>query len=357
MTEPLVLAVNPGGGSTKLALFRGAALVREEKLRHPELASRPAARTWDELPVRVAAVRAFLAAHGVARGDLAAVAGRGGLLRPLDAGAYAVDAAMLRDLETAPRGQHAANLGAPIARELADEHGCPALVVDPVSVDELEPVAQVTGLPGVVRTSIVHALNMRAVARRHAEAEGLPLSEVRLVVAHLGTGISLSAWRDGRMVDVVSPLDEGPFSGDRAGGLPVTAVVAICFAPGAEEAAVRRRLFGDGGLFAHFGTRDVREVLRRAEAGEAGPALVLDALCYQVAKGVGGLAAALEGQVDAVLLTGGLCHLAPVVAAISRRIGWIAPVKVHPGEDECRALAEGALRVLAGEEPAKAYPG
>jgi butyrate kinase len=159
------------------------------------------------------------------------------------------------------------------------------------------------------------------------------------------------------MVDVVSPLDEGPFSGDRAGGLPITAVVAMCFVPGAEEAVVRRRLFGDGGLFAHFGTRDVREVLRRAEAGEAGLALVLDALCYQVAKGVGGLAAALDGQVDAVLLTGGLCHLEPVVAAISRRIGWIAPVKLHPGEDECRALAEGALRVLSGEEPAKAYPG
>jgi butyrate kinase len=357
VTEPLVLSVNPGAGSTKLALYRGEALVQEEKVFHEELAARPSARPWDELPLRLAAVRAFLSRAHVGKGDLAAVAGRGGLLRPLAAGTYAVDEAMLADLEAAGRGQHASNLGAPIARAVAAEHGCPAYVVDPVSVDELWPVARVAGLPGLERTSITHALNMRAVARRHAASEGRALAALSLVVAHLGTGISLSAWRGGRMVDVVNPLDEGPFSGDRAGGLPATAVVGLCFAPGAEEASIRRRLFGDGGVYAHLGTRDVREAIRRGEAGDAGAALVVDALCYQTAKAVGGLAAALGGRVEAILLTGGLAHLGPVVEAVSRRVAWIAPVRVYPGEDECRALAEGALRVLSGEEQAQRYGG
>ena len=357
MTAPLVLAVNPGAGSTKLALYRGAAVEREEKLEHRELMDRPAARVWDELPVRIAAVRAFLAAAGVRGGGLAAVAGRGGLLPPLGSGAWSVDAAMLADLERAERGEHASNLGAPIARAVAEEHGCPALVVDPVSVDELEPVARVTGLAGVERRSFTHALNLRAVARRFAAERGRPLADLRLVGVHLGTGVSLAAFAGGRMVDVANPQDEGPFSGDRAGGVPATALVDLCFAPGAEPRALKRRLFGDGGLFAHLGTRDAREALRRAEAGDARAALVVDAMCYQIAKSAGGLAAALEGKVDAVLLTGGMAHLAPVVEAIRRRVAWIAPVHVLPGEDELRALAEGALRVVRGEEPARSYAG
>lgn len=360
MTEPLVVAVNPGAGSTKLALYRGEALAREAKLEHPELAARPAARVWDELPSRLAAVRAFLAEAGVAPGRpggaLAAAVGRGGLLPPLPAGAWAVGDAMLRDLERAERGEHASNLGAPLAHAVAQEHGCPALVVDPVSVDELLPVARLTGLRGVSRRSFSHALNIRAVSRRHARALGRPLEALRLVVAHLGTGISLAALAEGRMVDVVNPQDEGPMSGDRAGGVPATALVDLCFAPGADPKAVKRRLFGDGGLFSHAGTRDAREVWRRAEGGDAAAALLLDAMAYQVAKAAGGLAAALEGRVDGVLLTGGLCHLAPFVERVRRRVAFIAPVSLFPGEDELLALAEGALRVVRGEEPARAYP-
>jgi len=352
---PLVLVVNPGAGSTKLALYRGDAAVAEERLAHPELMDRLAARVWDELPVRIAAVRAFLSAGGVRPGGLAAVAGRGGLLPPLASGAWAVDEAMLRDLERAERGEHASNLGGPIARAIAGEHGCPALVIDPVSVDELEPVARVTGLAGVERRSFTHALNLRAVARRFAKERGRALPDLRLVGVHMGTGVSLAAFREGRMVDVVNPQDEGPFAGDRAGGVPATALLDLCFAPGADARALRRRLFGDGGLFEHLGTRDAREAVRRAEAGDARAALVVDAMCYQIAKAAGGLAAALEGKVDAVLLTGGMAHLAPVVESVRRRVAWIAPVHVLPGEDELRALAEGALRVLSGEEPARAY--
>jgi butyrate kinase len=352
---PLILAVNPGAGSTKLGLFRGEALLADRVVRHEEPELARFARVADERPLRAAAARAFLAEAGVARGQLAAVVGRGGLFRPMESGTYLVDEAMLRDAASGPRGEHAANLGALLAAELAAEHGCPALVADAVSLDELEPVARLSGLAGVERTSLCHALNMRAVARRHARAVGRPLGELRLVLAHLGTGASLAALRGGRLVDVVNPQDEGPFSGDRCGGIPATALIDLCFAPGAEKGAVRRRLFGDGGLHSYLGTRDVREAARRAREGDALAALVLDAAAYQLAKAVGEMAVVLEGRVDAVLLTGGAVNEPALVGAIRPRVEWIAPVKLYPGEDELAALAEGARRVLAGEEQAKRY--
>jgi butyrate kinase len=358
VNPPLILAVNPGTGSTKLALFRAEARAAEEKLIHAELMQGPAARVWEELAVRVAAVRTFLVREGIRPGDLAAVVGRGGLLPPLPSGTYAVDAAMLRDLEKAERGEHASNLGAAIAAAIAREHGCAAFIVDPVSVDELDPVARVSGLDGMERRSFSHALNLRAVARRFARDAGRPLQALRLIGCHMGTGISLAAFRDGRMVDVVNPQDEGPFSGDRAGGLPATALVELCFeraAAGEDAAAVRRGLFGDGGLHSHLGTRDAREAVRRAEAGDARAALVLNAMAYQTAKAVGALATVLAGRIDAVLLTGGMVHLEPVVEAVERRIAWIAPVRRYPGEDELAALAEGALGVVRGEEQARSY--
>jgi butyrate kinase len=355
MMAPLVLAVNPGASSTRLALYRGDALAAEERLEHPGAAARPAGRIREELPARLAEARAFLARAGVVRGALAAVAARGGLLPPLPAGAILVEELMLRDLERAERGEHASNLGAPIARALADEHSCLALVIDPVSVDELRSIARLTGLAGVERRSFTHALNLRAAARRLARGRGRPLESLRLVAVHLGTGVSLAAFQGGQMVDVVNPQDEGPFSGDRAGGVPATALVELCFAPGADAAGVKRRLFGDGGLFSHLGTRDVREGLRRAEGGDARAALVVAAMCYQIAKAAAGLAAALDGRPDAFVLTGGMAHLPEIVDGISRRISWMAEVEVFPGEDELRALAEGALRVLRGEERALPY--
>ncbi|BDG09847.1 butyrate kinase [Anaeromyxobacter paludicola] len=352
---PLLLAVNPGAGSTKLGLFRGAALVSEHVERHDERALAALGRVAAQRALRAAAAREFLARAGVRRGELAAVVGRGGLFKPLESGAYLVEDAMLRDAEAGARGDHAANLGALLAAELGAEHGCPALVVDAVSLDELEPVARISGLAGVERTSLCHALNMRAVARRHARTAGRPFAEARLVVAHLGTGASLAAVRDGRLVDVVNPQDEGPFSGDRSGGVPATALIELCFAPGADRGALRRRLFGDGGLHSYLGTRDVREVARRAREGDAQAALVLDAAAYQLAKAIGEMATVLEGRVDAILLTGGAVNEPALVERVRPRVEWIAPVALYPGEDELRALAEGALRVLAGEEPAKRY--
>jgi butyrate kinase len=350
---PLVLVVNPGAGSTKIGLYRGGEAVASEALRHPpEAVASP--RMADQLPARLAAVRAFLAR--TAPGErLSATVGRGGLLGPVPAGTLRATREMADELLRGPRGEHASNLGVPIALAVADDHGCPAFTVDPVSVDELLPEARVTGLAGVERRSFAHALNIRAVARRHARTAGRPLETLGLVVAHLGTGVSLAALRDGRMVDVVNPQDEGPFAGDRAGGVPVTAVVDLCFAPGAERGAVRRRLFGDGGLHALLGTRDAREAVARAAAGDAAAARAVDGMCYQVSKAVGAMAVALEGRVDAILLTGGMAHAPAVVEPVRRRVAWIAPVVVIPGEDELAALAEGALRVLSGEEAARDY--
>ena len=351
---PFVLAVNPGAGSTKLGLYRGASSVAEHVLRHDAAELARFQRVADQLPWRAEAVRAWLAGR-VPPGALRAVVGRGGLLRPVPSGTYAVDDAMLADATRAERGEHAANLGALLARTLADEHGCPAFVVDPVSVDELADVARLSGLAGVGRTSLCHALNMRAVARRHAAAVGRPIAELGLVVAHLGTGCSLSAQAGGRLVDVVNPQDEGPFSGDRSGGLPATALVDLCFAPGADRAALRRRLFGDGGLFSYLGTRDVREAAARAAAGDGEARLVLDAMAYQIAKAVGEMAVALGGRLDAILLTGGAAHCEALVERIRGRVAFLAPVVVYAGEDELLALVEGALRVLKGEETARRY--
>lgn len=350
------LVVNPGAGSTKLGLYRGAEKQAEENLRHREEDLRPGGRIMNELPMRLEALRGFLT-RAVPRGEkLAAVVGRGGLLAPVRSGTFLVNDRMIEDLERAERGEHASNLGPPLARAIALEQGCPAYIVDPVSVDELEPVARISGLESIQRRSFSHALNMKAVARRHARQVGRRLEELRLVVTHLGTGVSLSAQRDGRMVDIVNPQDEGPFSGDRCGGLPATALIDLCFAEGASKSAVKRRLFGDGGFYSYLGTRDVREVIARAEAKDAKARLVLDAMVYRIAQSVGAMATVLEGRVDAILLTGGMAHNAAVIEGVRQRIAWIAPVVVYPGEDELGALAEGAQRVLSGEERALNYP-
>jgi butyrate kinase len=352
----LVLVVNPGAGSTKLGLYRGAEKLAEESLRHRDEDQRPGGRIMNELPMRLTAVRAFVARLLPQGEKLAAAVGRGGLLAPVRSGTYLVNDRMIGDLEKAERGEHASNLGPPLARAIAQEQGCPAYIVDPVSVDELEPVARISGLEGIERRSFSHALNMKAVARRHAKQVGRRLEELRLVVTHLGTGVSLSAQRDGRMVDVVNPQDEGPFSGDRCGGLPATALIDLCFAAGAAKPAVKRRLFGDGGLYSYLGTRDAREAIAQAEAGDAKARLIVEAMVYRIAQSVGAMATVLEGRVDAILLTGGMAHNAAVIEGVRKRIAWIAPVMVYPGEDELGALAEGALRVLGGEERALCYP-
>jgi butyrate kinase len=353
MTDPRVLALNPGSTSTKLALFHGDRLILEENVAHgdAELAAYRNRPVLDQLPLRLDAVLHALAAHGVDPAGLDAAVGRGGLLRPLPGGTYRVSDEMLTELRAAGRGEHASNLGAFLARRLAERAGCPAYIVDPVSVDEWDDVARLSGLDGLDRDCLSHALNTKAVAKRYAAEVGRPYQELRLVVVHLGSGISVSAHRCGRMVDVTNSREEGPFSAERAGAVPTVRLVERVLREGLSFAAAEAMLFREGGIHSYLGTRDLREVERRIDAGDDRAALVLDAMLYQVRKEVGAMAAVLDGAVDAVLLTGGMARSQRVASELVARLGWVAPVEVYPGEDELRALAEGALRVLAGAEP------
>ncbi len=355
--RPLILALNPGSTSTKLGLFADGAAILEHTATHGDgaLARFGGRPILEQLEFRLEAVRDALSDHGASPRDLDAVVGRGGLLRPLASGTYRVTDAMLEELRRAERGEHASNLGALLARRLADEAGCPAFIVDPVSVDEWDDVARISGLAGLDRVCLSHALNTKAVAKRHAAEIERPYDELRLVVAHLGSGVSVSAHRGGRMVDVNNPREEGPFSTERAGTIPVMRLVERVLADGWTPDEADRRLFREGGLVSYLGTRDLRDVEARIAAGDDRARLVFRAMVYQVAKEIGAMGAVLHGRVDAILVTGGMARSQALTGALSEAVSWIASVFVYPGEDELRALAEGAARALAGTEAAREY--
>jgi len=258
----------------------------------------------------------------------------------------------VEELKRARLGEHASNLGALLALRFALAAGVNAYIVDPVTVDEWQDCARLTGSPLVKRTAIGHALNTKAVARRFAREQGRAYETLRLIVAHMGSGITVSAHREGRMIDS-NTIEEGPFGPDRTGGLPVRELVKVCFGGKYTQKELDRQVFGDGGLFAYLGTRDLKEVERRIDAGDAEAAQVFEAMIYQIGKEAGAMAALLQGKVDAVLLTGGMAYSERVVKLLSGYVGWIAPIRVYPGEDELQALAEGVFRVLDGEETAK----
>ncbi|MDU4959321.1 MAG: butyrate kinase [Sporomusaceae bacterium] len=351
-----VLAINPGSTSTKLAVFNNLEPVFEQVIRYTSDDLAPFACVIDQLQFRMQGIRQALDEQGIKLSGLAAVVGRGGLLKPIEGGTYAVNAAMLEAMRLAERGEHAANLGAVIARELAAEAGIPAYIVDPVVVDEMAAIARLSGLPGYDRASIFHALNQKAVARRVAAELGKAYEQLNLVVAHLGGGISVGAHQRGRVIDVNDALGgEGPFTPERAGSLPVKQVVELCCCSSYRLDEVKKLLVGQGGLVAYLGTNDGREVVKMIDGGNDKATLVYQAMAYQVAKEIGSAAAVLAGKVNAVILTGGLAHDAMLVQWIAARVNFIAPVKIIPGEDEMIALTEGALRVLRGEEAAKEY--
>jgi butyrate kinase len=352
-----VLAVNPGSTSTKLGVYQGTDLVLEDNVAHGEGVLAPFRHRpiLDQLDARLDAVLRVLAAARIDTAGLHATVGRGGLLRPLASGTYRVGDAMLADLRVAARGEHASNLGAFLALHLAEPAGCPAFIVDPVSVDEWDDVARLSGLEGLDRECLSHALNTKAVAKRHAGQVGRTYESLGLVVVHLGSGISVSAHRDGRMVDVTNSREEGPFSTERSGTVPTVRLLERVLREHHSFAEAEAMLFREGGIQSYLGTRDLREVERRIDAGDARARLVLDAMLYQVRKEVGAMAAVLEGRIDAVLLTGGMARSERVAGGLVDQLDWLAPVHVYPGEDELRALAEGATRVLDGAEAARDY--
>jgi len=349
-----VLVLNPGATSTKFGVYTEDGAEWEYTIRHgdDEIERFRGKPMLARLDYRAGLIEQALAEAGYAAQMFAAAVGRGGLLPPLPCGTYLVDEAMVEELRLARRGQHASNLGALLALRFAQAAGVNAYIVDPVTVDEWQACARLTGSPLIERTSIGHALNAKAVARRFAREQGSAYTALRLIVAHLGSGITVSAHQDGRMIDSNS-IEEGPFGVDRTGGLPVRALARLCYSGQYTEAQLDRQLFGDGGLFAYLGTRDLIEVERRIDEGDGEAALVFDAMVYQVSKEAGAMAAVLKGKVDAVLLTGGMAHSERVVSQLRSYLEWIAPIRVYPGEDELQALAEGVFRVLSGEEQAK----
>lgn len=354
-----VLVLNPGSTSTKLGVYtpQGAEWVRTIAHGDEELKQFGGRPILARLAYRSELIRAALAEAGYnesGRGEerFAAVAGRGGLLPPMECGTYVVDDAMVEELRLARRGEHACNLGALLALQFATAAGVNAYIVDPVTVDEWQPCARITGLPLVERSCIGHALNTKAVARRFAGEQGKVYEALRLIVVHMGSGVTVSAHRDGRMIDN-NTIEEGPFGPDRSGALPVRELIKLCFSGKYGQKEIDRKVFGDGGLFAYLGMRDLQEVERRIDAGDGEAAQVFDAMVYQIAKEAGGMAAVLEGRVDALLLTGGMAHSKRVIDRLRGYLEWIAPIHVYPGEDELQALAEGVFRVLAGKEKAK----
>jgi butyrate kinase len=319
-----------------MAPFRGRPIVEQE-------------------PFRSAQIESALAESGHDVYELHAVAGRGGLLPPLASGTYIVNQAMLEELRRAKRGEHASNLGAFLAHSIGQKAGVEAYVVDPVSVDEWPDSARLSGTALIERQCLSHALNSKAVAKRHARETGRAYELLQLIVAHLGSGISVSAHKNGRMIDVTNSREEGAFSTERAGGVPSMQLVDLCFSGNYTRGQVEELLFRQAGLYSYLGTRDVEEVERRMAFGESKASIVYEAMVHQIAKEIGAMATVLNGTVDALLFTGGMAHSRKLVAAVTERVGWIAPIVVFPGEDELQALAEGVLRALRHEEEVRVF--
>ena len=284
------------------------------------------------------------------------VVGRGGMLKPIPGGTYAVTDELLHDLKIGKQGQHASNLGGILAREIGDSIGVPSFIVDPVVVDELMPIARYSGVPELPRKSVFHALNQKAVAKRYAKEQGVPYESLNLIVVHMGGGVSVGAHEKGMIVDVFNALDgDGAFSPERAGGVPSGALIKMCFSGEYTEKEVYSKIVGKGGFNAYLGTNDMRDVMKRVNEGDEKAAEMVDAFTFQVAKDMGSMACVLKGKVDQIIVTGGIAYNAPVINALKERAGFIAPFTVYPGEDELLALTQGALRVLNGEEKAMEY--
>lgn len=351
-----ILVINPGSTSTKIAVFEGEQEVFSDNIPHSAEEVGRFAKIVDQKSFRKDIILRILSERGFDAKSFAAVVGRGGVLHPIPSGVYRVSDKMIRDLREGVQGEHASNLGGLIADEIARPLGLPAFIADPVVVDELEDWARLSGIPEIPRRSIFHALNHKYTARLAAADLGKAYEECRLIVCHMGGGVTVGAHKYGRVVDVNNGLNgEGPITPERAGTMPAADLVDLALSGKYDRDELQKLISGRGGMVAHLGTNDMREVVERMNAGETAAARVFEAMVITTAKQVGQCAAVLKGRVDAVVLTGGLAHSREFVDRLRDRIAFIGPVFVYPGENEMIALAGGALRVLQGRETAKTY--
>jgi butyrate kinase len=351
-----ILAINPGSTSTKFAVFKNEGVIMEANIEHSYDKIKGYERIVDQYDFRKDIILEALEKRGINLEEIDAVSARGGLLKPIAGGTYLVNEQMLHDLKEGVSGEHACNLGGLIANEIASRYGVSAYIVDPVVVDELQPIAKISGHPEIERTSIFHALNQKAMGRKLANELESNYKDLDLIIAHLGGGISIGAHKEGRVVDVNNALDgEGPFSPERSGSLPTGSLVELCYLGKYNLAEVKKMVIGKGGLLAYCNTRDLRELEKMIIEGDKEAKKYYTAMAYQVAKEIGSAATVLKGNVDAIILTGGIAHSKQFTGLIQERIAFIAPVNIYPGENELKALVQGALRVLRGEEEVIIY--
>jgi butyrate kinase len=354
--EMLILTINPGSTTTKLGLYNKTTEIKKMNIDHDIEELKVFDQISDQLEFRYNYILDFLEDEDIELTNISAIVGRGGLLRPIAGGTYRVNEKMKNDLKEGARGEHASNLGGLLADLLSQKADCPAFIVDPVVVDEMQEVAKISGIPELERKSIFHALNQKAVARKYALDINKEYEGLTLIVAHLGGGISVGVHYEGEVIDVNNALSgEGPFSPNRAGGLPTFDLFQMCFSDEYSCQEIKKKLVGNGGVVAYLDTNDMIEVEKKVEAGNEKAKLVFDAMAYQVAKEIGSLAPVVEGNLDAILLTGGIAYSDYFTEKVKEMVEFMAPVKLYPGEEEMKALAAGAYRVLTDKEEVKSY--
>mgnify|MGYP000827171094 CR=1 FL=1 len=356
MEKYKILTINPGSTSTKIAVFENEELIYEKTLRHSSEEISKYDNISDQFKFRKDVIEEALKEANLEVQDLSAIVGRGGLLKPIVGGTYKVSDLMVEDLKIGVLGQHASNLGGIIARQMADEVSIPSFIVDPVVVDEMEDIARISGVPEIPRISIFHALNQKAIGRRAAKDMDKKYEDCNFLIVHMGGGVTVGAHKKGKVIDNTNGLDgEGPFSPERSGGLPVGGLMRLCYSDELTKEEIGKRIKGNGGVVAYLGTNDIREVEEMISNGDKKAELIYDAMVYQICKEIGAYATVLKGNVDAIILTGGIAYSSRIREEIEDRVKFIAPVKAYPGEDEMIALAQGGLRVLRGEEEALDY--
>lgn len=350
-----ILAINPGSTSTKIAIYDDSELIYSHSFQHTAAELAQFATPSDQFEWRRDMIMNDLKENNFDIKSLDAVVGRGGILRPVESGVFEVNDAMINDLIHAER-QHASNLGGRIARYIGDLIGVKSFIADPVVVDEMIPYARISGLPELPRESVFHALNQKAIARRYAKENDSKYDELNLIVCHMGGGITVSAHRQGKVIDTTNALNGcGPFSPERSGTLPPGPLISLCFSGKYTEDELLKKVHGKGGLIAHLGTTSIPEILDRVDKGDLHAMLIIRAMCYSIAKEIGAMAVSLCGNVDAILITGGIAHSKRITDYLAGHCNFIAPIYVYPGENELQALAQNALGVLSGELEVKVY--
>lgn len=350
------LIINPGSTSTKIGVFQDENIILERSLSHSAEDLKKFDSIIDQLNFRKEIILKELENNGIDLNTLDCVVGRGGLLKPIESGTYEVNDLMLKHLKEGHLGEHASNLGALLASEISKSLDIKSYIVDPVVVDELEDVARISGLKEIPRISIFHALNQNAIAIKHASLFNKKYEDMNLIVVHLGGGISVGAHKRGRVVECANALNgDGPFSPERSGGLPVGDLIKLSYSGKYTYEELKKKLTGQGGLVSYLNTNNAREVVARINEGDEYARLIYYAMAYQTAKEIGAMAVVLHGQVDGILLTGGIAYDSMFTDWISEMVKFISEVYLYPGEDELRALAQGGLRILKGEEKPKVY--